>query len=367
VITISTVTPVYSGEKYLEELINVIAEIKLKWQADSAPFSLNQSIFVMDDPRDNSMAVLEAMKEKYSWIKIVTLSRNFGQHSATVAGILHTSSDWVITLDEDLQHNPKDIEKMLQKAVENSSDIVYAHPITAVHQSVIRDYGSRMLQKAVENSSDIVYAHPITAVHQSVIRDYGSRCYKYMISNLSENSNIRFFNSFRLIRGSIARAAGSVSGFETYFDIALSWFTTRINSYAVEIKDQRCISGAQSGYNIKRLFAHAGKMIISTHLKSLRIGAYIGVGAVFVSMLMFAYLCVNILFFDPTLLEDIRGWASLFTAILFFGGLLSFLLSIVLEYISVVLMDTLGKPAYFEINRNGDQEILEYFRSKSKL
>jgi len=335
VITISTVTPVYSGEKYLEELINVIAEIKLKWQADSAPFSLNQSIFVMDDPRDNSMAVLEAMKEKYSWIKIVTLSRNFGQHSATVAGILHTSSDWVITLDEDLQHNPKDIEKMLQKAV--------------------------------ENSSDIVYAHPITAVHQSVIRDYGSRCYKYMISNLSENSNIRFFNSFRLIRGSIARAAGSVSGFETYFDIALSWFTTRINSYAVEIKDQRCISGAQSGYNIKRLFAHAGKMIISTHLKSLRIGAYIGVGAVFVSMLMFAYLCVNILFFDPTLLEDIRGWASLFTAILFFGGLLSFLLSIVLEYISVVLMDTLGKPAYFEINRNGDQEILEYFRSKSKL
>ena len=73
----------------------------------------------------------------------MTLSRNFGQHPATVAGVLHSSGDWIATLDEDGQHPPAQLVTLLVHAAESHADLVYAEPVSGVHDSRVRDAISR--------------------------------------------------------------------------------------------------------------------------------------------------------------------------------------------------------------------------------
>jgi glycosyltransferase involved in cell wall biosynthesis len=91
-----------------------------------------------------------------------------------VAGILYSSGDWIVTLDEDLQHRPLAIETLLKRACAEKSDVVYAQP---------RDW-----------------------VHGGGYRDLLSRLVKRLIAGLSGNHFVQSFNSFRLIRGDVARA-----------------------------------------------------------------------------------------------------------------------------------------------------------------
>lgn len=133
--------------------------------------------------------MIDKLSEAYNWIEAIHLSRNYGQHAATIAGILHTSGDWVVTLDEDLQHPPENIVDLLRAAI--------------------------------EEGKDIIYAQPQAAVHESKYRDFGSRGYKNFIKFLTGNPYIQSVNSFRLIRGAVARSASSVCSHQTYFDIAL--------------------------------------------------------------------------------------------------------------------------------------------------
>ena len=329
-LTLSSVTPVYSGAAYLETLVEQLDLLRQQWANDNSPITLSEAIFVDDGAEDNSPAILDELSKRHDWVHVINLSRNFGQHPATIAGILHSSGDWVVTLDEDLQHQPNEIP--------------------------------RLFNAILEGSQDIAYARAPSAVHENWFRDLGSRGFKYLMTKATGNPLIRNFNSYRLIRGPIARAAASVCGHETYFDIALSWFTQRVKTVTVELKDERVVSGKRSGYSPRKLLSHARRMIVSAHSKFLRIGALIGLSAL---LLAFCYglliLFQKLLF---TIGMDVKGWTSIFLSILFFGGIISFMIGVVLEYLSVILLHIQGKPTFFVIDRNSDSDLADYFRSK---
>src|SRR5690606_2594309 len=105
-----------------------------------------ESIFVDDGSQDASADVLSNLQVEFPWVQVVSLSRNFGQHPATIAGILYSTCYWVVTMDEDLQHHPKYISMLLQKAMEKSSDIVYANSKKSIHESFFRDFSSRFVK-----------------------------------------------------------------------------------------------------------------------------------------------------------------------------------------------------------------------------
>lgn len=329
IISISSVTPVYAGSEYIHELISRLEIVRNNWEQPGSIIRLMEAIFVNDGSSDGSLELLYAIQKTKPWIKVINLSRNFGQHSATVAGILHSSGDWVVTLDEDLQHEPQHIDSLLEAAV--------------------------------TTGSDIVYANPVQAVHESLFRDWTSRTFKWLVSVITGNRHVQHFNSFRLIRGSVARAAGSVCTHGTYFDIALCWFTENIRSLRISMKDVRFLRSGASGYTMHKLFSHARRMIVSSEAKIVRLGAVIG----FLAMLLAFVLGAKVLLiklFSPSSIPT-EGWASLFTALLFFGGLISVLLGIALEYISVVLLHIQGKPTFFVIDRLSDVPVAEYYKS----
>src|SRR6478735_3726841 len=105
-ITLSVVVPVYSGADYLAALIAEIDRVRTGWSDSGAPLRLVEAILVDDAAVDSSPTIADRLASEKEWVTVIHLARNFGQHPATIAGILHTSGDWIITLDEDLQHPP---------------------------------------------------------------------------------------------------------------------------------------------------------------------------------------------------------------------------------------------------------------------
>ncbi len=328
-LTITVVVPVYSGAAYLERLAETIDAERAAWEDGATPFRLEQAVFVADSPVDDSPEVLERLSRQYAWLDVVTLARNFGQHPATIAGILHSSGDWIVTLDEDLQHRPEDIPKLLRRAAETSLDVVYAQPDASVH----RGY-----------------------------RDLASRVYKRLVMSATGIPQVSWFNSFRLMRGSVARAAAAVSGHETYFDVALTWFTDRYGTERLPLVDERYRSSGRSGYGFRSLVSHARRMIVSSQPKVLRLGALIGL----LAMLIAFGLTVVAIFTRAVDAESVavRGWLSLFVGIVFFGGVISLLLAVVLEYLTNVVQHTQGKPTFFAVDRSNDEMLREYFSKR---
>lgn len=317
---VSIVVPVYAGSKYLDALTAAIDNLRSQWESGDAPVTLGEVIFVEDAAIDSSATVVDRLAAERPWVTALHLSRNFGQHAATMVGILHSSGDWVVTMDEDLQHRP--------------------------------DRVPELLALAVSKGADIVYAKPNSGVHDAAMRDLTSRSFKRLMQWITGNPNLSNFNSFRLIRGPIARAAASVCTHDTYLDIGLSWFTQRIETISLEMKDERFIRTGKSGYSFRALLSHAWRMMFSSQIKLLRIGSLIGLAAMLLSVLGGVYVLVKKLI-HPELIE-VQGWASLILAIVFFGGLTAFMLGIALQYLSTLVLKAHGKPTFFTVDRSGD-------------
>lgn len=330
-ITISTVTPVYGGAAYLKDLIGELEEFRNYLISRNIGIQLVESIFVVDECIDNSRKVLyEAAKGK-DWVNVIELSRNFGQHPATIAGILHSSGDWIATLDEDLQHRPKYIIQLLKEAIDNNADICYA--------------------TAEKN------------VHKSVMRDALAMYFKKITARVLDNKAIPFFNSFRIVRGDIARAASAICRHETYLDIAFSWFTNRVCRIKVSMTDLRNQNEGGSGYSFMGLVRHSKRMVMSSKIGLLRIGILIGLVAFTLSLVLIIYALYSSVFHSDTMLT--KGWASTILVILFFSGLICLLLGFILESVSDLLITSNGKPTFFVVDRSKDAQLKEILKNLS--
>ena len=329
---VSVVVPVYAGKAYLEKLANAVFSVRREWFEKSYPMRISELIFVDDGSSDGSADILSQLETR-DWIKVVTLSRNYGQHPATVAGISYSTGDWIFTIDEDFQHKPE----------------------------LFFD----MLKECIKNSSDILYAKPKGWVHKSAFRDFSSRSAKWVIAHLAKNPNIRNFNSFRLIRGNIARTAAAVSGYESFFDIVLGWHSTRVAVLETYMEDERYTHEGDSGYNFRKLLSHSRKMIMTSDARVLR--KFGLVALILVTLLIFFAILIliqKVLF--PTSIA-IQGWVSLMLLIIATGCIISAILSVISEYLANVVQHINGKPSFSIVDRARDKELREFFFGDTKI
>lgn len=310
---ISVVVPVYQGEKTLESLV---AEIEPLTQEESTPcghrFRIAEVILVHDGAIDNSDRVMEVLAARFGFVKLVWLSRNFGQHPATLAGMAGTTGDWIVSLDEDGQQNPQDIGKMLDVALRESAPLVYARPTNEPPHGWFRNRMSGLV--------------------------------KWLSVMVFGGGDIGRFNSFRLIDGEVGRSLAAYCGNSVYLDVALGWVVSRRGYCPVLVREG---SRRPSGYSMGKLAGHFLRLLLTSGTKPLRFIAVMGV----FSIVLAAAISVYALYQKFTANVPVQGWTSTMVVICIFAGCILFSLGVIAEYLGVVLTMTMGRPLYLVVSR----------------
>jgi len=295
----SIVIPVYNGEHTVRSLVESINNY---FRSTQYTYEL---IFVHDCGKDNSLSVLLDLQKKEDCVKIIQLSRNYGQHNAIICGFQYCKGDFIITMDEDLQHDPQDIKSLIQKQQETDDDVVYGVYDTLEH-SMFRNMTSRLVKNLLSSA--------IPELH----KDY---------------------SAFRLIRKSVAKETLKMKNSYTFLDGYLTWVTQSISSTKVSHNER--LAG-QSSYNFKTLFRHLSNIIFTFSKLPITLLSY---GSGF--MILFSLIYSMYLFGRKLMYDDIiPGFA---TAIIFVGigfSMILFGLSIIGEYLFRVNLKTTKRPNF---------------------
>ena len=296
--TISVVVPVYRSGQSLDELYRrLITSLELI----SEDFEM---IFVEDCGGDNSWAIISNLAAKDRRVKGIQLSRNFGQHAATICGISKSKGTWVITLDDDLEHQPEYIPDLYKKALEGYS-LVYG-----------------------------VYSERTHSGWRNVTSQIARKLFSLAIPSLNYE-----YTSFRVIHYNIAHA---LAGFESPFpfvDGYLSWLT---NSYStVEVQHSPRAHGG-SNYNFRKLLTHTINIFVTFSDVPLRISSWIGLMSFLIGMVSVAFIVFYRLIGGIT----VSGFASLMAGIVLFGGIQLLVLGVIGTYLGRMNFTSSQKPLY---------------------
>ena len=119
-LSVSIVIPVYNSQDCIETFLTQIIQ-----NLNDAGI-IFEIIFVDDKSIDNSWAVLKKCFKEYKVnISLIKLSKNYGQDSAIMSGLKRTKHDFVVIMDDDLQHNPKYLKRLIEKVIKSKTDVCY--------------------------------------------------------------------------------------------------------------------------------------------------------------------------------------------------------------------------------------------------
>ncbi len=216
---ISVIIPVFRGENSLGTLFERIHENLVS----KGSFEV---LFIYDRGPDNSWEILKKLKSKYpEEIRIFKLKKNYGQHNAILYGISEAKGELLITMDEDLQHDPCYLGPLLEKQRECNYTVVYGRFQDPKHP-LFRKIASGILQKFL----------------------------KYFIPGLG------YYSSYRIIKRETAQKIVNLKNSYTFIDANLIKVTSEIGYLDI---DHRGNTVRKTTYNIARLISHALRIILA--------------------------------------------------------------------------------------------------------
>lgn len=305
---VSVVIPVYQGERSIKSLVD---EISVYFQSSKTggghEMVVSEVLLVHDCGPDRSDVVINQLAQSYPQVKPVWLTRNFGQHAATLAGMSSATGDWIVTMDEDGQHDPADMGSLLDRALGEDLQVVYAQPVNKPPHGFLRNFTSRMSKRIGR----------VMMGHEAV----------------------EYFHSYRLVRGEIARSLAAYCGHGVFLDVGLLWVAGRVGKCPVKMRAE---DGRPSGYTYSRLLAHFWNMLLTSGTRPLRLITLLGFFSVAVALFIGAYALYEKMAGNV----QVQGWASLVIVVSFFSGCILVSLGMIAEYLAVSMGIAMGKPLY---------------------
>ncbi len=295
---LSIVIPVYRSQQTLHELYNrTIAAVE--------PIEpLFEIIFVEDCGGDDSWQVIESLAKQDERVRGIKLSRNFGQHAATICGISKAIGDWVLTIDDDLEQSPEHIPALIRKAREGFA-LVYGIYEERSHEGW-RNFTSSTARKL------------FTVAIPSLNHEY---------------------TSFRLIARGVASKLAEFDSPFPFVDGYLSWLT---NNYAtVVVRHDHRAHGA-SNYNFRKLLSHTINIFVTFSDLPLRMASWIGLFSAVVGMGWLSFILLRSFLGGIS----VSGYASVMAGIILFGGIQLLILGIFGEYLGRMNFKSSKKPLF---------------------
>lgn len=298
-VEISVVVPVYNSAEILPALYS-----RLRAVLTDAGRSF-ELIFVDDGSQDASWSTLERLHAADpSHVVAIQLMRNFGQHNALMCGFRRARGDYVITMDDDLQHPPEEIPKLLAAIEQDRLDLVYGAYDRKRH-GVAKNVASRIVNLFYR----AVFQSPVTVT------------------------------AFRVMRRELLETILSYSLNFTFVDGLLAWNTRRIGEVTVAHHPR---AAGRSGYRFGKLLTLALNLFTNFSLVPLQLVSFCGVTAAIFGFGLGLYYLVQYTMSGIT----VPGFASTIVSILVLGGLQLLGLGILGEYVGRLHLNVNSKPQY---------------------
>ncbi len=294
---ISVVVPVYCSEQTLKELVSRVSDA-----LQNCDFEI---ILVDDASGDGSWQEISSLAKENQRVHGIRLGRNSGQHGALLAGVRVAKFEIVVTIDDDLQNPPEDIEKLVSELKPNV-DVVYGVS-TEIRQSFYRQLGSKFVRK-------------------------------FFSSALGFNNAVTM-SSFRAFRTELREGFNTQLGPNISLDALLTWSTTRFAVAKVR-HDERKIGS--SHYTFRKLVRFMIDMTTGYSALPLRLATAIGFTTIGFGFLLLLYVVGRPLSTG----ESVPGFPLLASSIIIFSGVQIFLLGILGEYIGRMHFRVMNKPTY---------------------
>jgi glycosyltransferase involved in cell wall biosynthesis len=311
---VSIVIPCHNEMAVLPETLRRLAEVadRLKSEAEF------EFIFVDDGSRDDTARLLHELAGADDRVRGLRLSRNFGQQIATTAGLENATGDAVVVMDADLQDPPELIETMLARWREGYH-VAYAQRTERTGETAFKLWSAKIFYRLVQRISRV-----------SIPADTGD--FRLMDRRVVD-AFLRMPEQDRFLRGMV------------------SWVGYR--QVAVPYKREVRFAG-ETNYPFIKMLRFAIDGIVSFSFAPLRLAVWTGFFAIGVAFLGIIYALMLRFFFDPS--QWVRGWASLFVAILFMGGVQLVSLGIIGEYVGRIYGEVKQRPLYLVWERFGFRE-----------
>jgi undecaprenyl-phosphate 4-deoxy-4-formamido-L-arabinose transferase len=296
---LSIVVPVYNSQDTLPVLVEEICSVldKEQWEYEI--------ILVNDGSQDKSWQTIQDLTTNYPSIRAINLMRNYGQHNSLLCGIRYAKNEITITLDDDLQHPPVEIPKLLKK---------------------------------IDEGFDVVYGAPVAEKH-SFWRNITSKLIKFFLKKAMRVSSAQNISAFRAFRTEIRNAFSDYKGTFVSIDVLLSWGTNKFTS--VTVSHNKRLMG-KSRYTIKKLLNHAFTLITGFSIVPLQVSTMLGFFSIIFGFIILVYVIVKYLSSGGV----VPGFTFLASTLAIFSGIQLFAIGMIGEYLGRLFTRSLDFPQY---------------------
>ncbi len=307
----SVVVPVYNSAPTLDELYN-----RIKAVFEIVIHEEFELILVDDFSHDTSFSVMQRLSDMDERVKYIRLAKNHGQQKAVLCGIEHTRGDFIITLDDDLQHPPEEIPKLIAEMEANPDiDVVIGRYDSKKH-NIVRRFGTKLLDSLSRQT-------------------------------LGKNKDLKL-TSFRLMKAFVAENLSEVNLYSPTVGHCLLAVDESIVNVTTH-HDVRKVG--KSGYSFSGLIRNFMTLFYTNTDLPLQIVGTIGTISFIVSILLtFFYLF-------RYMIGDIRvsGWMTLVILVLLMNGLSLLSVGIIGRYLMLNIQETKRLPKYSIKEKNTDR------------
>lgn len=301
IVAVSLVVPVYNEERAIRLFLAEVSRIFKKISYTSL-----ELVFVNDGSQDGTLNELLACQSEGANLRVVNLSRNFGKEAALSAGLMVTTGDVVVPIDVDLQDPPELILQMIDQW-RVGFDVVLGRRTNRDSDSLAKRLSAKLFY----------------LVHNA-------------ISDLKIPENV---GDFRLMDRSVVDAINGLTESKRFMKGLFSW--VGFSSTSVDyVRATR--SAGSSKFGGWRLWNLALDGITSYGTMPLRMWTYLGAAVAAVSFISAGMIFFKVLLYGV----DVPGYASVFVAVTFLGGLQLIGIGVLGEYLGRTYVETKNRPIY---------------------